>query len=80
MAEKLDKIQNPSRRIFLKKAGVASMAIGTGALAGVSATGCTSDESGVQVTLQDEPQSAARATRRRNTGDRSVQGYFRVRW
>ncbi len=62
MTEKLDKIQDPSRRKFLEKAGIASMAIGTGTLTGVSATGCTSDESGVQITLQDEPQSAARAT------------------
>ena len=62
MTEKLDKSRDPSRRKFLEKAGIASMVIGTGALAGVSATGCTSDESGVQITRQDEPQSADRAT------------------
>ena len=63
MTNKLDKVQDPSRRTFLENAGIASMAIGTGALASVSAAGCAPGEPESQVTSNANPRSAAPAAK-----------------
>ena len=62
MSDKLDKVQDPTRRTFLENAGIASMAIGSGVLAGVSAAGCTPGEAELQSVSQG-PQSSAPAAK-----------------
>ncbi len=59
MTDRQDKVQDPSRRTFLENAGIASMAIGTGVLAGVSASGCTPGDAESQATSSQASSPAA---------------------
>ncbi len=63
MTDEADKVKDQSRRTFLEKAGIASMAIGTGAFTGISATGCTGEESESKLRSQATPQSGVPAAK-----------------